>query len=111
MSWFFGGGAQDDGSTPASRVIGRIRTSELVDERRAAMRALRQLTAEDGGTHAEVGEAGMAVLVAVMKTDVDDPDIVRDALEILTTITTVRQRPQVTPGGSTGLLLLISLLL
>jgi hypothetical protein len=88
------------------RLVDRIRTSEMVEDRRSAMGALKDLSTDDPGSHPDIGAAGMEVLVAVLRTDVEDPDIVRDALETLTNITTMVQRgtaAHIGGGESVGL--------
>ena len=101
MNWLFGAGNEPEGSI-ASRIIARIRNSELVADRRTALHSLRQLASEQPQWHGEIGKVGIQILVAVLRTDKDDPDIVREALDILTTITAARhhepQQPQ--PGGA-----------
>eukprot|EP01046_Picozoa_sp_COSAG06_P076106 COSAG06_NODE_24118_length_672_cov_1.031414_1_plen_64_part_10 len=58
------GGAPE---TKAAVLLRRIRTSEIVDDRRRAVEELHDLTAVDLSSHDEVGRDGMAVLVAVLR--------------------------------------------
>ena len=57
MNWLFGGEGEPQGSV-ASRLVDRIRTSELVEDRRSAVHALKQLSAEAPQAHAVRGGGG-----------------------------------------------------
>ena len=83
------GGAAE---TKAAALLRRIRTSEIVDERRRAVEELHDLTANDLSSHVEVGQDGTVVLVAVLRADaVEDPDIARNTLEALLNISTLQR--------------------
>jgi hypothetical protein len=83
------GGAPE---TKAAVLLRRIRTSEIVDDRRRAVEELHDLTAVDLSSHDEVGRDGMAVLVAVLRADAEhDPDIARNCLEALVNISTMQR--------------------
>eukprot|EP00124_Ichthyophonus_hoferi_P000364 Ihof_evm3s13 gene=Ihof_evmTU3s13 len=83
--WGWAGSGQqvneDVGADAVERLCDRIATSTLLEDRRDAVRALKDLAKD---YQLEVGTQGMSLVMQVLQNDISDVDIVRFALEALT---------------------------
>lgn len=75
------GGNQQVGAETVERLVDRVQTSTLLDDRRDACRALKNLSKT---YRLEVGAQGMDSLIHIVETDRSDYEIVSYALETLT---------------------------
>lgn len=73
------------GAETVERLVERVQTSTLLDDRRDACRALKSLSKK---FRVEVGAQGMDAMIHILETDVSDTEICGYALETLTNVIT-----------------------
>ncbi|XP_014677417.1 PREDICTED: general vesicular transport factor p115-like [Priapulus caudatus] len=77
------GGGQPSGAETVERLVDRVQTSTLLDDRRDAVRALKALSKK---FKLEVGAQAMAALVEVLQTDRSDTETVGYAVDTLVNV-------------------------